>query len=108
MKQVLYVILLSTSLFSQAVAQDASIFPKGEKSANAHNTGTVWLNELSAPDSNFSFNTAFATFAQNAKLDWHFHPGGQILLITEGVLPGKRKANTNCSQRGCDQMPSRC
>lgn len=84
MKHVLYLILLSAALFTQAVAQDASIFPKGEKSANTHNTGTVWLNELSAADSTFNYNTAFATFTTGAKLDWHIHPGGQILLITEG------------------------
>lgn len=83
MKQLLYSIVLTAIFFTQVQAQN-SLFPKGEKSTNAHNTGTVWLNELNAPDSNFNFNTAFATFAQSAKLDWHVHPGGQILLITEG------------------------
>jgi quercetin dioxygenase-like cupin family protein len=28
---------------------------------------------------------AQATFAPGAKLDWHIHPGGQILMITEGT-----------------------
>jgi quercetin dioxygenase-like cupin family protein len=28
-------------------------------------------------------NIATVTFAADAKLDWHIHPAGQILLITE-------------------------
>ncbi len=26
-----------------------------------------------------------ATYGAGAKLDWHVHPGGQVLLITEGT-----------------------
>ena len=26
-----------------------------------------------------------ATYGAGAKLDWHSHPGGQVLLITEGA-----------------------
>ncbi|HJW31677.1 MAG TPA: DUF4440 domain-containing protein, partial [Saprospiraceae bacterium] len=48
-------------------------------------TGTVWLKELNVPDSLFNFSLAQATFAAGAKLDWHIHPGGQYLLITEGT-----------------------
>jgi len=66
-----------------ARAQD-SIFPKGEVATVDNHTGTVWLNELSASDSTFSYSISVASFAPGAKLDWHIHPGGQILLITEG------------------------
>ena len=85
MKPVLYTILLSAVLSTQAAAQDAPIFPKGEKSTTDNHTGTVWLNELSGPDSLFNYSIAVATFEPGAKLDWHIHPGGQILLITEGT-----------------------
>ena len=86
MKQVLYfTILLAAVLSTQAVAQDASIFPKGEKSPNVHHVGNVWLNELNRADSVFSFSISVATFDPGARLDWHSHPGGQILLITEGT-----------------------
>ncbi len=85
MKNTIYfAILLSTALFTQAAAQDAPIFPKGEKAPNVHHTGTVWLSELNHADSVFQFSAAFATFAPEAKLDWHIHPGGQILLYTDG------------------------
>ena len=81
----LFTILLSAALFTKAVAQDASIFPKGEISTTDNHTGTIWLNELSAGDSVFTNSVALATYAAGAKLDWHIHPAGQILLITEGI-----------------------
>jgi 4-carboxymuconolactone decarboxylase len=85
MKPVLYVVLVCAALSSQAVAQDASPFPRGEVSATDNHTGTVWLHELAMPDSSLNLSLAHATFAPGAKLDWHIHPGGQYLLITEGT-----------------------
>lgn len=86
MKQVLlFTILFSTALLNLAVAQDAPIFPKGEISTTNNHTGTVWLHELSTPDSILNYSIAAATFAAGAKLDWHIHPAGQTLLITEGT-----------------------
>jgi quercetin dioxygenase-like cupin family protein len=85
MKQVLYAILLSAALSTQAAAQDASTFPKGEISTTDNHTGTIWLKELNEPDSNFNYSIAVATYAPGAKLDWHIHPAGQTLLITEGT-----------------------
>ena len=85
MKQIFYSILLLAAFSTKAVAQDASIFPKGEISNTDNHTGTVWLTELNKPDSVFNFSLAQATFAPGAKLDWHIHPAGQYLLITEGT-----------------------
>ncbi len=85
-KKLLFTILLSAALFTSVMAQDASIFPKGEIGKNTDNyTGTIWLNELSKPDSIFNFGVTQAIYAPGSKLDWHVHPGGQILLITEGA-----------------------
>ncbi|MHC2993497.1 cupin [Pontibacter sp. HJ8] len=69
----------------QAVAQDAPIFPKGEKAPNVNHVGNVWLHEVSAPDSIFNYSITVATFDPGARLNWHSHPGGQILLITAGT-----------------------
>ena len=77
--------LFVAALSTQVMAQEATIFPKGEKAANVHHVGTVYLNELSEPDSVFAYSTALATFDPNARLDWHMHPGGQILMITAGT-----------------------
>lgn len=85
MKTVLYAIILVTALSTQAVAQDASIFPKGEKAANVHHVGNVWLNELSPADSTFYYGTSLATMERGAYLFWHKHPGGQILMIIDGT-----------------------
>jgi len=81
----LMLILLTMIASSTLFAQDNSIFSKLEKSNNGHNTGTVWLDELVSPDSTFQFGMAFASFAPNSRLDWHYHPGGQILIITDGI-----------------------
>jgi len=79
-------IVLLVALSTTVMAQDASVFPKGEIGKNTNNyTGTIWLNELSKPDSIFKFGVAQAVYAPGSKLDWHIHPGGQILLITEGT-----------------------
>jgi quercetin dioxygenase-like cupin family protein len=85
-KKTLYLTVLFSFVFSTfALAQEAPIFPKGEIATVNNHTGTVWLNELSKADDTFDFNVAVATFAPGAKLDWHVHPGGQVLLITEGA-----------------------
>ena len=78
-------IIFSVAIIRQAAAQDISIFPKGEIATVDNHTGTIWLNELSTPDSILNYSIAAATFSPGAKLDWHMHPAGQTLLITEGT-----------------------
>ncbi|MCK8495600.1 cupin domain-containing protein [Spirosoma sp. RP8] len=78
-------ILVFTTLAWGAVAQQSPIFPKGELSSTPNHQGNVWLNELSGPDSTFAYNIAQAVFVPGARLDWHMHPAGQILLFTEGT-----------------------
>src|SRR5436305_175274 len=60
-------------------------FPKGELSTAKNHTGNIWLSELNVGDSTFDPGIAMATYDIGAKLDWHVHPGGQVLLITEGT-----------------------
>ena len=81
----MFLILLVAAMTVHATAQTASTFPKGEISTTNNHTGTVWLTELNKADSVIDINVAQATFAAGAKLDWHIHPFGQILLITEGT-----------------------
>ena len=87
MKQVMsLMILFSAVLCTQVSAQDSTLFPKGEIGKNTDDyTGTIWLSELNHPDSNFTFSLAQAVYAPGSKLNWHIHPGGQYLLITEGT-----------------------
>jgi quercetin dioxygenase-like cupin family protein len=77
---------LSLVFILQSQAQTADqIFPKGELSTTKNHTGNIWLKELSVGDSTFDPTIAVATYDAGAKLDWHVHPGGQVLLITEGT-----------------------
>ncbi len=88
MRRTLQIIAFAMSLVfifkAQAQTGDAT-FPKGELSTAKNHTGNIWLNELSAGDSTFDPGIAVATYGAGAKLDWHIHPGGQALLITEGA-----------------------
>jgi 4-carboxymuconolactone decarboxylase len=85
MKKVFCTMVFTAALTFQLAAQENSIFPKGEIAATDNHTGTVWLKELNVPDSIFNVSLANATFAPGAKLNWHMHPAGQYLLITEGT-----------------------
>jgi len=101
-KQALFTIALITSWSTLTMAQDTPIFPKGEKAANVHHVGNVWLKELSEPDSAFNFSISVATFDPGARLDWHTHPGGQILLITEGIGYYQEKGQARITVRKGD------
>jgi quercetin dioxygenase-like cupin family protein len=95
MKKILYLsTLLLFVVCTKAVAQKDSIFPRGEIATVNNHTGTIWLNELSQPDSILDYSVALATYAPGAKLDWHIHPAGQILLITEGIGYYQEKGKT--------------
>ena len=85
-KKFLVIAFAMSSLFlfqSQAQTAD-SVFPKGELSHAKNHTGNIWLNELNVGDSTFDPSIAIATYDAGARLYWHIHPGGQVLLITEG------------------------
>ena len=88
MRTELFVIAFAVSaLFifqSQAQTLDSG-FPKGELSSAKNHTGNIWLSELNIGDSTFDPSIAMATYDTGAKLDWHAHPGGQVLLISEGT-----------------------
>lgn len=85
MKNLILAAMLMIMSSAHVMGADASLFPKGDKAPNVHHTGTVWLSELSEGDSTFNFNVTYATFEPGAKLNWHSHPGGQILMVTDGV-----------------------
>ncbi len=59
-------------------------FPKGVKITNNNFTGTAWLQMLVNKDTTFNSSIGHVTFEPGARTNWHYHPGGQILLITNG------------------------
>ncbi len=85
MKKIFILATIVSVLATRAFGQTEAIIPKGEISVTDNHTGTIWLNELSKPDSILNYSIAVATYAPGAKLDWHIHPAGQVLVITEGT-----------------------
>ena len=59
------------------------VFSKGEKVTNDNFTGTVYLNYLVETDTTHNVNIGSVTFEPGARTNWHYHKGGQILLVIE-------------------------
>jgi 4-carboxymuconolactone decarboxylase len=86
MKHLFLNTLLILAFSVKLCAQDNAIFAKGEKAKNSNNyTGTIWLSELNQADTILNISLAQAVFAPAARLNWHKHPAGQYLLVTNGV-----------------------
>ena len=62
-----------------------SVFAKGNLAPNVHHKGDVWLSHLTQADETFGYHIAQAVSAPGAFLNWHVHPDGQQLLITNGI-----------------------
>ena len=63
----------------------SAIFPKGELVPAEYFTGTAWVQGLVPDDSIFTTAVGNVVFEAGARSNWHSHPGGQILLVTDGV-----------------------
>lgn len=61
------------------------IFEKGSKGSSDFFAGNVWVKML-VTDENGVFNTQVynVVFEPGARTHWHSHPGGQILIVTQG------------------------
>ncbi|MCY1719553.1 cupin domain-containing protein [Prolixibacteraceae bacterium Z1-6] len=68
----------------RAMSKSESVFPKGEKIDSPNFAGTVWLQMMGANDSTLHARFGNVTFEPKARTNWHSHPGGQVLFITEG------------------------
>jgi quercetin dioxygenase-like cupin family protein len=62
-----------------------SIFPRGAKITNNNFKGTAYLKMLMDADSLNPTSVGNVTFEPGARTKWHIHPGGQILLVMDGV-----------------------
>src|SRR5689334_19178861 len=65
--------------------QQEAIFPKGEKGPVENFTGNAWATALVANDSTYNTLVGNVYFEPGARSNWHTHPSGQILIITDGV-----------------------
>jgi quercetin dioxygenase-like cupin family protein len=90
MKQIvtlLLSILIVSSCCSKSTLERvrANIFPKGEKVTNNNFTGNVWLQMLGQDEQTLNTGVGNVTFEPGARTKWHLHPGGQIILVTDGI-----------------------
>ena len=60
------------------------IFPKGEPGAADNFTGKAWNIGLVENDSVYNTVVGNVYFEPGARSNWHTHPSGQILIITDG------------------------
>lgn len=71
-----------------------SIFPKGTKITNDNFKGTAYLKMMMDADSLNPTTVGNVTFEAGARTRWHVHPGGQILLVMDGVGYYQEKGQT--------------
>jgi quercetin dioxygenase-like cupin family protein len=62
-----------------------AIFPKGEKGPAENFTGNAWNTSVIENDSTYNTLVGNVYFEPGARSNWHRHPAGQILIITDGV-----------------------
>ena len=64
--------------------QSDPVFPRGDQLTSNNFSGTVWLHMMGAEDSTLHARFGNVSFGPKARTNWHSHPGGQLLFITEG------------------------
>lgn len=62
----------------------ANIFDKGQQAPSEYFTGEVWVNMLLPVEQNKHYGISDVKFSPRARTNWHTHPAGQILLVTDG------------------------
>lgn len=61
------------------------IFPKGKKGSSENFTGNAYNIGLVDADSLLTTAVGNVYFEPGARSNWHSHPAGQILIITDGI-----------------------
>jgi quercetin dioxygenase-like cupin family protein len=61
------------------------IFPKGDVGPAENFTGKAWNIGLVPNDTTYNTVVGNVYFEPGARSNWHSHPAGQILIITDGV-----------------------
>ena len=63
---------------------DDTIFAQGNPTPAAYFTGKAWLNVLVPADETGTYTIGNVVFEPGCRNNWHTHPAGQILLVTQG------------------------
>ncbi|RPD47248.1 (R)-mandelonitrile lyase [Paracnuella aquatica] len=70
---------------SRVTSGNDGLFAKGVQAPANNFTGTAWVNMVVQAQDGLNCSIGTVTFEPGARTAWHRHPGGQILLVTEGV-----------------------
>jgi len=62
-----------------------AIFPKGNLGSAENFTGNSWARALVPNDTTYNMVVGNVYFEPGARSNWHTHPAGQILIITDGI-----------------------
>jgi len=62
-----------------------TIFAQGEPAPAEYFTGKAWVKPLVPKDDIFNSVIGNVVFEAGARNNWHTHPGGQILIVTDGI-----------------------
>lgn len=95
MKSIIITLLVVSSLVFSSCGEQAqnkpesselqAIFPQGQKGPIEFFTGNAYNYGLVPPDSTYTTLVGNVYFEPGARSNWHSHPAGQILIITDGV-----------------------
>ena len=89
MKNLMVTATLFAALASPVLADKMEISPNGTRKTalgpQANFTGTVMVDSYFGADEDLQQTGALVTFLPCARSAWHTHPGGQILIATDGI-----------------------
>lgn len=77
--------LTDQKAYTPTLIPEETIFATGQKINSTNFTGNAWLQSLITADSSNNIQVGNVTFAPGARTNWHYHPAGQILLVTGGL-----------------------
>jgi quercetin dioxygenase-like cupin family protein len=76
--------LVTVAQDKNTIENQESIFGIGDKAPAERFSGSVWIKPMVAPADQLDCIIANVTFEAGARTNWHIHPGGQVLLVTDG------------------------
>ena len=89
MKTLILTALASLALAGGAFAQGMEVSENGSRDgmigSSDYFTGTAYVEPLFAANEPFQSNGGAVTFLPGARSNWHTHPAGQVLIVTDGT-----------------------
>ena len=89
MKTLILTAIASLALAGGAFAQSMEVSENGSRDgmigSSDYFTGTAYVEPLFAANEPFQSNGGAVTFLPGARSNWHTHPAGQVLIVTDGT-----------------------